>query len=51
MDESNITELQLIAEKLEPPAPCQIQYLGSYLNREEDKIIKDPYFVITKNLG
>ncbi|EDV90682.1 low molecular weight phosphotyrosine protein phosphatase 1 [Drosophila grimshawi] len=44
MDDSNIQELQQIASRLQPPPTCQIQLLGSYLNRKEDEIIPDPYF-------
>lgn len=46
MDDNNMTELRLIDEQLEPPAKCQIKLLGSYLNPEQDQIIRDPYFVI-----
>ncbi|KRG01164.1 low molecular weight phosphotyrosine protein phosphatase 1 isoform X2 [Drosophila mojavensis] len=44
MDDNNMTELRLIDEQLEPPAKCQIKLLGSYLNPEQDQIIRDPYF-------
>lgn len=47
MDECNLAELQEMAAQLQPQPKCRILLLGSYLNRKEDEIIQDPYFVIT----
>ncbi|XP_064550416.1 low molecular weight phosphotyrosine protein phosphatase 1 [Drosophila montana] len=44
MDEGNMAELQEMAAQLQPQPKCRILLLGSYLNRKEDEIIKDPYF-------
>lgn len=47
MDAGNLAELQQMAAQLQPQPKCRILLLGSYLNRKEDEIIQDPYFVIT----
>ncbi|KAH8360115.1 hypothetical protein KR093_010857, partial [Drosophila rubida] len=44
MDESNILELQQMAQRLEPQPQCHVMLLGSFISRKEDEIIKDPYF-------
>ncbi|XP_030370529.1 low molecular weight phosphotyrosine protein phosphatase 1 [Scaptodrosophila lebanonensis] len=49
MDESNMAELQQMANSLNPKPKCQLVLLGSYLGRKEDEIIRDPYF--SKGMG
>ncbi|XP_037948627.1 low molecular weight phosphotyrosine protein phosphatase 1-like [Teleopsis dalmanni] len=44
MDESNMHELNAIAIAAGAKCTTKIELLGSYLGREEDKIIHDPYF-------
>ncbi|KAH8407054.1 hypothetical protein KR222_004951, partial [Zaprionus bogoriensis] len=44
MDEGNLLELQQMAIRLQPEPQCEIQLLGSYLERKQDEIIRDPYF-------
>ncbi|KAL7729471.1 hypothetical protein ACLKA6_009030 [Drosophila palustris] len=44
MDNSNLKELQQMADELQPHPECHIELLGSYIGRKEDEIIEDPYF-------
>lgn len=48
MDEGNILELENMASQLQPQPECKIQLLGCYIDRPEDRIISDPYFVNMK---
>ncbi|XP_036674632.2 low molecular weight phosphotyrosine protein phosphatase 1 [Drosophila suzukii] len=44
MDNSNLIELQQMANALHPSPKCKIELLGSSIGRKEDEIIQDPYF-------
>lgn len=48
MDEHNLHELQTLAKDPSQKRCAKIELLGKYIDRSEDQIIRDPYFVSAK---